>query len=328
MDIYSTCVIGGGSAGVMAVLRSVLNNDNTLFFPGTKLHRKRSREFWVRKVENMPGHLDYTRGIDQPNKESLKWLEEGLFKDKFHWKKQRGVVDIKKEENNFIITDSEGEVYKAQHVILCTGVMDVQPHIKESIKDILPFANKQTADYCLRCDGHHILNKEVAIIGHTESTAWVSVMLYERYKVPNMMILTNGEKPEFSEDLLKLLSLYKIDVFEEPIEQVLGDKKSGQLDGFILCCGTSVHAQMCFISLGMIVYNELAKSVGAEVDERGFVLTNSKGETNIPNFYVAGDLRAGVKKQIYTAWDTAVDSADDINAKIRRDKRQRLLDQS
>ena len=74
----------------------------------------------------------------------------------------------------------------------------------------------------------------------------------------------------------------------------------------------------------MIVYNELAKGLGAKTDERGFVVTNNRGETNIPKLYAAGDLRAGIKKQIYTAWDSAVDACDDINTKIRRENRIQL----
>jgi thioredoxin reductase (NADPH) len=41
--IYSVCVIGGGSAGTMAALRTVLNNDECLFFPGSPQNKKRSR---------------------------------------------------------------------------------------------------------------------------------------------------------------------------------------------------------------------------------------------------------------------------------------------
>ena len=75
----------------------------------------------------------------------------------------------------------------------------------------------------------------------------------------------------------------------------------------------------------MIVYNELALELGAKVDERGFVITDSKGLSSVENLYVAGDLRAYAKKQIYTAWDHAVDSADGINSKIRQEKRDELL---
>ena len=94
--VYPICVIGGGSAGTMAVIRSVLNNDETLFFPGTPKDKKSSRDFWVSKVENMPGHLGYKKGIVQPNKESIEWLENGDFKEKLHHKKRQGVTGIKK----------------------------------------------------------------------------------------------------------------------------------------------------------------------------------------------------------------------------------------
>ncbi len=323
--VYSIAVIGGGSAGVMATIRTVLNNDETLFFPGTPKDRKKSRERWVKKVENMPAHLKYERGIENPNNESLEWLSECSLKHNFHWKKNIGITSLKKNGEFFELIDSNGENYRTKFVILCTGVMDTQPEINDSIRDILPYANKQTADYCLRCDGHHVYEKEVSIIGHSNVAAWTAFILHERYNVPNMTIITNGQKPEFSEESEKLIKLYNIDVYEEPIHQVLGDPKSGKLEAFILCCGRTVPTEMCFISLGMIVYNELAKEAGADLDERGFVVTSEKGESSVPGLYVAGDLRANIKKQIYTAWDTAVDSADAINSIMRKEKRDRLL---
>lgn len=323
--IYPVAVIGGGSAGTMAVLRTVLNNDETLFLPGSPKDRKRSRALWVSKVENMPGHLDYKKGIEDPNRESLKWLEEGEFKEKLHWKKNRGASKISKNsEGLFEITDNKDETYLAQYVILCTGVMDVQPEIKGSIEPVFPFANAQYLDYCLRCDGHHVLAKDTVVIGHESGAAWVAVMLHERYNPPSMKVLTHGQKPKFDEDVQELLELYKIEVVEGEIVEVLGETKPAKLEGFILADQSQVKAQMGFISLGMIVYNELAKELGAECDNRGFVVTDAQGKTNIEGLYVAGDLRAKVKKQIYTAWDTAVDSADAINTLIRRERRLKL----
>ena len=85
-----------------------------------------------------------------------------------------------------------------------------------------------------------------------------------------------------------------------------------------------IASQISFISLGMIVYNELAKSAGAKLDDRGFVLTDAKGLSSVDGLYVAGDLRANSKKQVYTAWDHSVDSADAINALLRKEKRDEL----
>ncbi len=84
----------------------------------------------------------------------------------------------------------------------------------------------------------------------------------------------------------------------------------------------SLHAEMTFVSLGMIVYNDLAKNLEATLDSRGFVVGDAQGQTNVSGFYVAGDVMAGTKKQIYTAWDSAVNAADAINQKLRSETRQ------
>lgn len=323
--IYSVAVIGGGSAGTMAVLRSVLNNDETLFFPGAAKEKKKSRALWVSKVENMPGHLNYKKGIEEPNRESLLWLSNGEFKEKFHWMKNRSVLEIRKnKEGLFELKDSKDESYLAQYVILCTGVMDVQPEIQGSIETVFPFANAQLLDYCLRCDGHHVLGKETVVIGHESGAAWVAAMLYERYETPAMKILTNGKEALFDEEVTELLKLYKIEVITSPILEILGEIKPPKLEGFVFEDGKRISAQMGFISLGMIVYNQLALDIGAECDNRGFVVADSQGKTSVEGLYVAGDLRAKVKKQIYTAWDAAVDSADAINMLLRREKRLKL----
>jgi thioredoxin reductase (NADPH) len=324
--IFPIAVIGGGSAGVMAAMRSILNFDETLFLPGSPKHRKKSRAFWVAKVENMPGHLQYKKGIMEPNTENLKWLAENHFKEKFHWMKNRGVSKLEKNEAGlFVIEDNKGDSYLAQDVILCTGVMDIQPVINGSIDPVLPYANVQIVDYCIRCDGHHVIGQDVTIIGHEEDAIWVSFILHERYQPKSMTILTNGEKITLSEKEKQLCELYNIKILTQKIIDVKGNAKEAKLESYILEDQTEFKTSFSFVSLGMIVYNELAVGLGADVDERGFVKTDAKGLSSVENLYVAGDLRANTKKQIYTSWDTAVDSADAINSKTRRAKREELL---
>jgi len=324
-EVYPVAIIGGGSAGTMAALRTVLNNQTCILFPGSGKDKKKSRAFWVAKVENVPGHTRYKKGIEEPNKETLDWMSESKFKANFIWKKNRGIRKIEKDGDLFILTDDKDQKYKAEYVILSTGLMDIQPHIGGDFKLILPFANMQTIDYCLRCDGHHTFEKNTSVIGHNSGAAWVAIMLYERYKNPSMKILTNGEKPGFDETVSKLIDLYGIEVFEQEIEGVVGKPEEGKLEGFILKGGKQVVTEFAFVSLGMMVYNQLATNLGADVDDRGFVLTDSNGETSVAGLYVAGDLRAGGKKQIYTAWDQAVDTVDAIDARIRRNHREILL---
>lgn len=323
--IYPVCVIGGGSAGTMSVLRTVLNNDECLFFPGSPKHKKKSRALWVRKVENIPAHLSYKRGIEDPNGETLKWISESEFKDKLVLMKNKGIASIKKEGDAFLLTDNDGVLYRSHFVILCTGVMDVQPEIKGSIETVFDYANAQTIDYCLICDGHHVLNKKTVVIGHDNGAAWVSIMLKERYNPPGLTILTNGMPKKFQPDTEKLISAYGIKVDELMVKDIEGSDKGKVLKAFLLEDGTRIEADIAFVSLGMIVYNDLAKQLGAELDDRGFVKTSDTGESSVPGLFVAGDLRANTRKQIYTAWDTAVSSSIAINQKLRVKRREEFL---
>lgn len=327
--IYPVCVIGGGSAGTMAALRTVLNNDECLFFPGSPKDKKKSRALWVRKIENMPAHWQYKRGIEEPNLETIKWIQNSEFKDKLIMQKNAGVVSLKRDAHGiFEITDNTDQKFYASYVILCTGVMDVQPHIQGSIEAVFDYANAQTIDYCLICDGHHVLNKKTVVIGHENSTAWIAIMLHERYSPPEMTILTNGQEANFAPDTLKLLKLYNIRVLSSPIAEIQGEEKGKVLKGFKLEDFNIVEAQMSFVSMGMLVYNELAKQLNAEVDERGFVKTDANGLSSVSGLYVAGDLKANTRKQIYTAWDGAVASANSINLNLRTDRRKKLLEKS
>lgn len=323
--IYPVCIIGGGSAGTMAALRTILNNDECLFFPGSPKDKKKSRALWVKKIENMPSHLQYKRGIEDPNAETIKWIQESPFKENFHLHKNVGVISVKKNEHNiFEIVDSHAQTYLAQFVILCTGVMDVQPLIKGTIESVFDYANAQTIDYCLICDGHHVLNKKTAIIGHENSAAWAAIMLHERYNCPEMTILTNGREPLFQSETLKLIDLYKIRVLTSAIKEIQGEAKGKILNGFLLEDSNDIQAEMSFVSMGMIVYNELAKLLGADLDERGFVKGDDSGLTSVTGLYVAGDLKANTRKQVYTAWDNAVSAATAINLLLRTNKRKQL----
>lgn len=319
--VHPIAIIGGGSAGIMAVNRALLNNDSCLLFTGGKKEKRKSRALWVRKVENIPAHLNYKKGITEPNEEMLQWLKQSVF-SKNLTQINKSIIQLqwKEQDQCFELIDEDQSVYFCQYVVLCTGIMDVQPKIAGSIQPILPYANTQQVDYCLRCDGHHVIAHHAGVIGHTNAAAWVAIILHEKYSPTTMSILNNGEVATFGDEELKLLEKYNIAVFKPEIAKIK-QSENKKLVGFELVDKTSIEMEICFVALGVIVYNKLALQLGAGVDDRGYVLTDDSGQSSVDKLYIAGDLRAGKKKQIYTAWDTAVDALDQINARIRKEKR-------
>ncbi len=320
-------IIGAGSAGVMAALRAVLNNDKVILYTGNAKTKKKARGTWVGKVHNVPGFSVYKKAIVDPNKITLDEIQESEFKNNIEIINET-VSDIKVREDGSFTIESDSRNESVSYVVLATGVMDVQPEINGSIRPIFPYANVQLANYCLRCDGHLVHQKETIVLGHNTSAAWTAIILKERYDTLSLKICTNGEKINFNEETSKLISLYDIPIETQPIIDFNGNKREKKLEYVVLENGELVHTDMIFVSLGMIVYNDLALKLNVEVDDRGFIITNPKGETNIDNFYAVGDVEAGYKKQIYTGWDRAVDALDHINLKIRKERRNKRIKNS
>ncbi len=320
---YDLAIIGGGGAGQMAILRAALNQLNSVVFLGDAKAKKRSRHIWVHNVENIPGMFDLKNPISHTEKEVLNFIaSRNELSDKVKTVKQ-SVTKIQKIEAGFSL-EAAGTTYQARYVVLCTGTMDVQPHIQGSIEPVFPYANRGDILYCIRCDGHKTIGKTCAVIGHSTSAGWVALTLKERYQNPKIYVLSNGRPFEGSMEVRELLDLYNIEVFEDPILGINGDPKS-HMEGFQLA-EQSIAAERAFVVLGSIVHNDLARQLGVELDEREHILTNAKCESNVPGFYAVGDLVSGKKKQVYTAWDMAVDAVDDIDGKLRTQRRKELLD--
>ena len=55
-----------------------------------------------------------------------------------------------------------------------------------------------------------------------------------------------------------------------------------------------------FISIGEIPQNEIAKNLGVKLDDKGFIIVDKDGRTNVKGVYAAGDITGGLR-QVITA---------------------------
>lgn len=326
-QIYSIAIIGAGAAGTMAAKRAILNDDEILWFAGAKKERRNSRGNWVRKIENIPGFERYTRAILELRNETMLELAMSPFSHHL-FIIEESIMNIQKNNDYFELTDGLGRLYRAKYVVMATGMMDEQPHINDSINPVLKYANGQTINYCALCDGHRSYLKKTVVIGHSEAALSLAILLKDKYKCSSMTILTNGKQAEANEELLSELEAKDIEILEYPIIEVLGNQEEKQLTGFKLDNQDEeeneieVEAETAFIALGVRPNNQLALQLGAEVDEKGLVITDAKGESSVENLFIAGDLRSNSMKQVYTAWQHAVESVQLINKRLRDELQQ------
>ncbi len=318
-------IIGGGGAGTMAYLRSVLNHDRVIFFMGNADTKRRGRGTWVGDVENIPGLHGMARPVIATQKSTLNWIQKQDSLKEFGEPLSETVTSIRKEEKCFVLSyknkKEEEEEVRVKFVVMATGIMDKQPLIQGSMDPVFPFANRGDLLYCIRCDGHRTYGHRVSVLGNGDAAVNIAAVLKERYGHKEVPILTNGEKMVLSSSSQDLLKLYDFPVFESPIRRILGDPKEG-LKGFQLEAeNQTVSTDRSIVALGTIVYNELAKQMNLHLDADEKIVVSSKYETSEENVFAVGDVISGKKMQIYTAWDEAVDAADEINRRLRMEKR-------
>ena len=168
--------------------------------------------------------------------------------------------------------------------MLSTGVMDLQPSLKKTLKSgrviddvrwIYPYANLERFLYCVRCEGHLTRDVPVVVIGASETTAQVAMMLHERYG-GRPVLASNGEPLTLREETRKLLEAYGAEIIEERIVDVFDEPEDGgavegpkgsQMHGLVFESGRRLAARYAMVSMGLFrVYNDLARELGAELE--------------------------------------------------------------
>ncbi len=73
---------------------------------------------------------------------------------------------------------------------------------------------------------------------------------------------------------------------------------------------------LAYLALGCSPQHDLARSLGAAVDEHGALRVNLHQETSVPRLYAAGDVVRGLNQVVVAGAESAV-AATDIHNKLR-----------
>jgi len=176
------------------------------------------------------------------------------------------------------------ENYRADIVILATGVSRLLPNIKGLSDDL-------GISYCAICDAFFYKDKDVVVLGNGSYAVSEAKILDKTAK--SVTILTNDRE---------MIGDTNININTSKIKEI---KKAAGIFNIMYDDGTLMQTQGVFIAEGIAGATALAKKIGAKVNNNKIVV-NELMKTNIPNLYAIGDCIGGVLQISKAVYDGTV----------------------
>ena len=291
MEKYDIIIIGSGPAGLTSGIYAGRQGTKTVMIdkgPAGGLGLE------VPMMENYPGY-EIIAGmslIKEMKKQALKTTT---------LKEMEEILSIQAHEDNFLIKSSKGE-YLANSIILCTG----NQHRKLGAKGEDKFLGRGVC-YCATCDGPLFAGKKVFMIGGGNSAVQEAIFL--KNIGCDVTLVHRRDELRADKYLQKKLETLNIDIiWDTVVEEIKGEisLETIVLKNVKTSQENEVEAQGIFISVGDIPINKLAKELGVNLDQSGYIITDKFQKTNIPRVYAAGDITGGYKQWVIACSEGAV----------------------
>ena len=224
------------------------------------------------------------------------------------------VNKITKDAELFIISTEDGNTYESKSIILALGMKARKLNIPGEDK----FLGKGIS-YCATCDAMFFRGKDVAVIGGGDAAATAALHLAE-FANSVQLLYKEGTKtfePAWDEQMAKLGKVTQA-TFTNIVGVAGGDKVKGleyELNGE----KKELSVEGVFIEIGSTPGVVVAKEIGVDTDEQGYIVVDQTQATNVENVYAAGDATTGSNKfrQIITAVAEGAVSAGSVYKKLK-----------
>lgn len=269
--IYDVVIIGSGPAGISAAIYAKRRKLSVLIISKGKgaLEKAEKIENYYGFPKGITGKELYENGIKQ-----AKMLDINMIEDE--------VVSLAYMENFEVNTVNS--TYIAKSVILATGANRITPNIK----GVQEFEGKGVS-YCAVCDAFFYKGKDVAVLGSGNYA--IHEMEQLKPVANSVTILTNGEEIVENRDI-------DVNVDSRKIREFRGDNQIQEVE---FEDGKKQPINGIFIALGTASSNDLARKIGARI-ENNHIVVNENMQTTVPGLFACGDCTGGllqISKAVY-----------------------------
>lgn len=217
------------------------------------------------------------------------------------------VLDVQKTDNLFEIRTNRA-AYKAKALLIAAGA--------ESKKLNVPGEKEfqgRGISYCASCDGYFYKDgKKVFVIGGGNTAA--TEALYLKNIGVDVTLVQRRDKLRAEKFLQDSLVANNIPViWNTRVTEIKGEKFVSNivLENVTDSSTNTLPVDGVFIAIGYVPNNELAKKLGIETDDEGYIKIDKGYRTSVIGVYAAGDITGGFK-QIVTAVGQGATAAEAI----------------
>jgi len=291
---YELAIIGAGPAGYSAAIYAVRAGIKILILD------KGLGGGLAAVSPNIENYLGFDSISGMELVEKMKKHAEKYTKINFN----EEVKNITKTKDIFTVETSKKK-YKVKAILICTGA----DYRKLNAPGEKEFQGKGVS-YCATCDGFFFKDKKVAVIGGG-NTALVEAIYLKQIGCKEVYLIHRRDQLRAEKRYEKeaLDSGVKI-VFNTHVEKICGKDKVECLEVHDTKTEKKSKLQVdgVFISIGEEPQNAIAKILDVRLDEKGYVVIDKQGRTNVKGVYAAGDITGGLRQVVTAAAEGAIAS--------------------
>jgi thioredoxin reductase (NADPH) len=292
---YELAIVGAGPAGYSAGIYAVRAGIRTVLFDkgdGGGLAAI------APNIENYAGFPSIT-GMDLMEKmkdHAKRYVDIHLYEEVES-------IEIEKTDNKFLLKTSEEQTYSVGAILLATGTQ----HRKLDCTGSKEFEGKGVS-YCATCDGFFFKGKNVGVVGGGNS-ALIEAIYLKQIGCNHVYLIHRRDQLRAEEAYEHDAKKAGVEVLlNKVIKEIKGNEKvqSIVLEDTKTSETSTVDVDGIFVSIGVIPQNEIAKKLGVDIDEHGYIKVGKQMRTNVKGVYAAGDIAGGLRQIITAAAEGAI----------------------
>lgn len=286
-EIFDIVIIGGGPAGLSAGLYGSRSRLNTLIIEKSKYGGQAAT---TAELENYPGSIHNCTGpsLSERMREQAEEFGTKFVKDE--------VIGLDISGDIKVVKCKEAE-YSTKTIILAAGA---EPKMA-GFKGEQEFRGKGIS-YCATCDADFFTDLDVALIGGGDSA--LTEALYLTKFVNKLTIIHRRDSFRGAKSIQeKVFKNPKIEIKWNslPVE-VIGDEivEALRIRNKVTDETEDLEVNGVFVFVGLNPLSDVFKDI-VEMDDKGYIITDSEMRTSVPGIFAAGDIRQKTLRQVITA---------------------------